>query len=34
MNGTADQWELLGEGRELLAIFVQSTKTARENNRQ
>jgi four helix bundle protein len=34
MNGTADQQELLGEGRELLAIFVQSTKTASQNNRQ
>jgi four helix bundle protein len=28
MNETADQKELLGESRELLAIFIQSAKTA------
>ena len=33
MNETADQSELLGEGRELLAIFIQSAKTASTNNR-
>jgi len=35
MNETNDQRELLAEGRELLAIFVQSAKTASDNyNRQ
>ena len=34
MNETSDQRELLAEGRELLAIFMQSTKTASQNNRQ
>ncbi len=34
-NDTAEQKDLLGEGRELLAIFVQSAKTASDNhNRQ
>ena len=34
MNDTADQRDLLAEGRELLAIFIQSAKTASDNNRQ
>jgi four helix bundle protein len=35
MNQTTEQRALLAEGRELLAIFVQSTKTASDNhNRQ
>jgi four helix bundle protein len=34
MNETADQKDLLAEGRELLAIFIQSAKTASNNNRQ
>jgi len=34
MNETADQRELLAEGRELLAIFTQSAKTASQNNPQ
>ena len=33
-NDTAEQKDLLGEGRELLAIFIQSAKTASTNNRQ
>jgi four helix bundle protein len=32
MNETAEQAELLAEARELLAIFVQSAKTASHNN--
>jgi len=34
LNETAEQKDLLAEGRELLAIFMQSAKTASENNRQ
>ncbi len=34
LNETPEQKDLLAEGRELLAIFMQSTKTASENNRQ
>jgi four helix bundle protein len=35
INETADQKALLAEGRELLAIFIQSAKTASDNhNRQ
>jgi four helix bundle protein len=34
MNETADQKELLAEARELLAIFIQSAKTASRNNQQ
>jgi hypothetical protein len=34
LNETADQQELLAEGRELLAIFIQSAKTASQNSRQ
>ena len=34
LNETADQKNLLGEGRELLAIFIRSSKTAGDNNRQ
>ena len=34
MNEAADQKDLLAEGRELLAIFVKSAKTASDNNRQ
>jgi four helix bundle protein len=34
MNETADQKELLSEGRELLAIFIRSAKTASDNNHQ
>lgn len=34
MNETPDQRELLAEGKELLAIFIQSAKTARQNNQQ
>jgi four helix bundle protein len=34
MNETTDQKELLSEGREWLAIFIQSAKTASDNNRQ
>jgi four helix bundle protein len=34
LNETEDQKDLLGEGRELLAIFIQSAKTASDNNRQ
>jgi four helix bundle protein len=34
MNETVDQKELLAEGRELLAIFIQSAKTASQNNQQ
>ena len=32
MSGTAEQRELLAEARELLAIFVQSAKTASHNH--
>jgi four helix bundle protein len=32
LNETADQRDLLAEGRELLAIFIQSAKTASTNN--
>jgi four helix bundle protein len=31
MNQTAEQKDLLGEGQELLAIFIQSAKTASGN---
>src|SRR5882672_9853448 len=34
MSETGDQKDLLAEERELLAIFVQSAKTASGNNRQ
>jgi len=34
LNETGDQKDLLAEGRELLAIFVKSAKTASTNNRQ
>jgi four helix bundle protein len=34
INETTDQKELLTEGRELLAIFIQSAKTASTNNHQ
>jgi four helix bundle protein len=34
MNETTDQQDLAVEGRELLAIFIQSAKTASDNNRQ
>jgi four helix bundle protein len=34
INETTDQRELLSEGRELLAIFIQSAKTASTNNHQ
>ena len=34
LNETADQRDVLAEARELLAIFVQSAKTASDNNRQ
>jgi four helix bundle protein len=34
MNETGDQQELVAEARELLAIFIQSAKTASDNNRQ
>jgi four helix bundle protein len=34
LNETPDQSDLLAEGRELLAIFIQSAKTASQNNRQ
>jgi four helix bundle protein len=34
MSETIEQKELLGEGRELLAIFTTSSKTASSNNRQ
>lgn len=34
MNETVDQKDLLAEARELLAIFMQSAKTASANNRQ
>jgi four helix bundle protein len=34
INETIDQRELLTEGRELLAIFIQSAKTASTNNHQ
>jgi|SRR5579862_2723195 four helix bundle protein len=33
MNETEEQKELLAEARELLAIFVQSAKTASQNSR-
>jgi four helix bundle protein len=33
MNESVDQKELPAEGRELLAIFTQSAKTASQNNR-
>jgi hypothetical protein len=32
LNETAEQRDLLAEARELLAIFIQSTKTASTNN--
>ena len=32
MNESSEQQDLLGEGRELLAIFTQSAKTASANN--
>jgi four helix bundle protein len=32
LNETAEQKDLLAEGRELLAIFIQSAKTASTNN--
>jgi four helix bundle protein len=31
LNETAEQKDLLAEGRELLAIFIQSAKTASQN---
>jgi hypothetical protein len=34
MNESAEQKQLLGEGRELLAIFIQSAKTASSNTRR
>jgi four helix bundle protein len=34
LNETSEQKDLLTEGRELLAIFIQSAKTASENSRQ
>lgn len=34
LNETADQRDLLAEAREPLAIFIQSAKTASDNNRQ
>jgi len=34
MNETREQQDLLNEGRELLAIFVQSAKTASDHNSQ
>jgi hypothetical protein len=34
LNETPEQKELLAERRELLAIFIQSAKTASDNNRQ
>ena len=34
MSQAAEQGDLLNEGRELLAIFTQSAKTASSNNRQ
>ncbi len=34
MNNRPEQRELLAEGRELLAIFIQSAKTASTNNDQ
>jgi four helix bundle protein len=34
INETTEQRELLAEGRELLAIFVQSARTASTNNHQ
>jgi four helix bundle protein len=34
LNQTPDQTELVAEARELLAIFIQSAKTASQNNRQ
>jgi len=33
MTESPDQKELLAEGRELLAIFIRSAKTASDNNR-
>ena len=34
ISDTSDGTELLGEARELLAIFIQSARTARENLRK
>ena len=34
MNEAGDQTELLAEGCELPAIFIQSAKTASDNNHQ
>ena len=34
INETTEQRELLAEGRELLAIFIRSAKTASDNNHQ